>query len=115
MHHISYHILYYKAAAVYILYPLILLLMLYLTGARHKLFLAIPQLMVTVPALADLSEVTGFFYQYRENCSYVSGPFYWIPFWVEGIYLLLLVVQSVQALRDGNKAFGTIVAFVADL
>jgi len=112
-YHKSYHILYYKAAAVYILYPLITLIILYLAGVQRKLLIAMPQFLVTGFALVDLSELTGFIYRYEEDHTYAAGPLHWMPFWVETIYILLLIIQSVKALRSGDRAFGMIVAYMS--
>ena len=110
---LSYRILYYKAAAIYSLYPLILLLLLYMTGgAKHKLLLAVPELINVVLELVDISG-TGMIYYYWVAHNYDGGPLRWLPLTVEIFYLLLLIIYSFRQLRVGRAAFGTCAIFMA--
>lgn len=109
----SYHILYFKAAVVYSCYPLVALLILYLTETKHRLVLALPQFLTTILAMVDLSEKTGFIYGYLPNRRYYGGPLYWVPFFVEGTYIVILAITSMRALQRGNKGLGIIVAYMA--
>ena len=108
-HHIS-HI---NAAIIYTVYPLIALLILYLTQSKRRLFLAIPLGINTFLALLDLTEVTRLIYVYDAQNNFASGPLHWVPFFVEGIYIVLLANSSIQAIAGGDKAYGLIVAFMA--
>ena len=109
----SYHILYVKAAIIYTCYPLVALLILYLAEAKHRLALAIPQLLTTVLAMIDLSETTGLIYSYSPQRVYHGGPLYWVPFFVEGTYIVILAITSMRALQRGDRGLGTIVTFMA--
>ncbi len=110
---LSYRILYYKSAAVYILYPLIALLVLYLTeGVKQKLLVATPLIVCSVISLIDIAD-TRMIYYFRPDHSYDSGPLHWVPFWVEGLYLVLLIFHSLRLLRGGSRAQGAIVMFMA--
>ena len=113
LHDRSYHILYVKSAIIYTGYPLIALLILYLAEKKHRVLLAIPQVLTTLIALLDLSERTALIYGYRSDHSYYGGPLYWVPFFVEGTYIVILAVTSMKALQGGKMAFGMIVAYMA--
>ena len=106
-------LLYLNAAFIYMVYPLIALLILYLTQSRRRLFLAIPLVLNTLLAIIDLSEKTRLIYGYDENRTFISGPLYWVPFFVEGMYIVLLANSSIQAIKGGDRAHGLIVAFMA--
>ena len=106
-------LLYLNAAIIYMVYPLIAMLILYLTQARRRLFLAIPLVLNSLLAIIDLSEKTRLIYGYGENNQFISGPLHWVPFFVEGIYIVLLANSSIKAIKGGDKAYGLIVAFMA--
>ncbi len=106
-------LLYLNAAFIYMVYPLIALLILYLTQARRRLFLAIPLVLNALLAIIDLSEKTNLIYGYGESKQFISGPLHWVPFFVEGIYIVLLANSSIKAIKGGDKAYGLIVAFMA--
>ena len=105
--------LYLNAAIIYMVYPLIAMLILYLTQARRRLFLAIPLVLNALLAIIDLSEKTNLIYGYGESKQFISGPLHWVPFFVEGIYIVLLANSSIKAIKGGDKAYGLIVAFMA--
>lgn len=106
------HLLYFNAAIIYTAYPLIALLILYLTQSRRRLFLAIPLCLNAVIAIIDLSEKTGLIYSYGERGDFNGGPLYWVPFFVEGIYVVLLANSSFRAIKEGDRAYGLIVLFM---
>ena len=110
----SYRILYYKAAAIYTLYPLIILLLLFLAGdVKRRLLIAIPELINVAFLLVDLSGTTGFVYYYGEDHGYLGGPLNWLPITVEVFYLLLLGIYSFRLLKFGKKrALGNCVIFM---
>ena len=109
---LSYRILYYKSSAIYILYPLIALLVLYLTeGVKNKLLVAVPLILCSVISLIDLTDAR-LIYFFKLDHGYDTGPLHWLPFWVEGLYLILLEFHSFKLLRGGSRAQGAIVMFM---
>ena len=106
-------LLYLNAAIVYSVYPLIALLILYLTQSSRRVFLAIPLGLNIFFALIDLTGMTHLIYGYDDQNHFFGGPLHWVPFFVEGIYIFLLAVSSMKAIRGGDKAYGLIVAFMA--
>lgn len=109
----NYRILYFKAAGIYILYPLIILLILYMTGGvKRKFFIAVPELINIVIELIDVSG-TGLVCYYTEAHGYNGGPLNWLPFAVEVFYIFLLMIHSYRLLRVGKVAFGICVIFMA--
>lgn len=109
----SYRILYYKAAGIYTLYPLIILLLLFLAGdVKHKLLIALPELINVVFVFVDVSGTTGFVYYYGVDHGYLGGPLNWLPIAVEIFYLLLLGIYSYRLLKFGKRALGNCVIFM---
>ncbi|MBP5281242.1 MAG: histidine kinase [Lachnospiraceae bacterium] len=113
MYNKSYRILYFKAGAIYTIYPLIILIILYLTGdVKRKLLVAIPEIVNAIIVLVDISD-TRIVYYYSVDHGYFGGPLNWLPMAVEVFYLLLLGVYSFRLLKVGKKGLGLCVVFMA--
>ena len=112
-YHKSYRILYFKSGVIYTLYPLIILLILYLAGdVKHKLLTAIPELVNAVIVLVDVSG-TSLVYHYGLDHGYHGGPLNWMPTAVEVFYLFLLGIYSYRLIRGGKRGLGICVVFMA--
>ncbi len=74
MYNKSYRILYYKTTLVYWLYPLLALLLLYITGeVKRKGLVTIPLIINMVITAIDLAE-TGIVYRFTKDHHFGGGP-----------------------------------------
>lgn len=109
---LSYRILYYKTALIYLLYPLAVLLELVLvTEVKNKLLVLVPYAVSSVIALTDLSD-TRIIYYFDEYHNYHGGPLSLLPVAVICCYVVLLGFGSVKMLKQGYKSKGIIVLFM---
>ena len=109
----DYHILYPKTMLVYWLFPMTALLEIYLVvPVRHKLLLAVPQIVNMLLTLIDLFG-TGIVYSFNEKHSFVGGVLRPLPLIVVGFYVVLLTTFSIQFISRGSKSKGIIVIFMA--
>lgn len=113
MYNKSYRILYYKTTLVYWLYPLLALLLLYITGeVKRKGLVTIPLIINMVITAIDLAE-TGIVYRFTEDHHYRGGPLSYLPIYVEIFYVVLLAIYSVRCLSEKQKQKGIVVLFMA--
>lgn len=110
--HLSYRLLYYKSMLIFWLYPALTLVLLFIIwDVRHKVLLAIPQVVTMVVAAIDVTG-TGFIYWYGANHGWYRGPLGRLPFAVEDFYILLIAFFSIKLLRGKDKSKGIIVGFI---
>ena len=109
----SYRLLYYKAAIVYCLYPLLAMLFLYMTESlKHRHLITIPLIINIVITAIDITG-TGMVYHYDVDHHYEGGPLSWLPELVETFYVIIMVVHSYRYLKVKNWSKGIIVMFMA--
>ena len=109
----SYRLLYYKSAAVYILYPLLAMLLLYVAvDVRYKYLLMLPFIIAVVLSLVDISGM-GLLYNFDENYNFTRGPLGRFSVYVEVFYILLLAMYSIVYIRKKNISKGIITLFMA--
>ena len=111
----SYRILFYKTMLVYWLYPLALLLILYLTeGVRNRRLFAIPQAINMMITAIDLTG-TCLVYSFGEDHHLIRGPLVYLPFFVELSYVILIAVHSFRLLQSSRWSKGIIVGLMAGI
>lgn len=111
----DYRILYYKTTLIYWLYPLLTMLLLYITeGVRHKILIAIPLIIDMIVTGLDIFGL-GLVYSFRKDHSYVGGTFAYLPFCVETFYTLMLTAYSIRFLKNRKWAKGIVVFFMAGI
>lgn len=112
-YNMNYRILFYKTTLIYWLYPLLIMLLLYITeGMKHKYLITIPLIINMAITAIDLSGKC-IVYSFGEDHGYVSGPLSKLPEWVEVFYVLLLVVHSIRYLWNRKWSKGIIIFFMA--
>ena len=105
-------ILYLKTALVYLIYPLIILLELYLVAqTKHKLLTAIPYAIYSGVVLLNLFGVP-LIYSYSPSHSFAAGYLRMLPTAVVIFYLTLLTFCSPQFIKSGNHSKSMIVIFM---
>lgn len=107
----DYRLLYYKAMLVYWLYPMILLFLIYTVGVKHKLLIAIPQLILMILTAVDLTG-TCIIYAYSETHVYTGGPLTSFPFIVEDIYIIIFGILTVRTLGEKNNTKSAAIIFI---
>ena len=100
---LSPRILYVKTAMIYLLYPLMALLELYLVAiVKHKKLLLIPYIVSSVLVFIDLFD-TRLIYYFNEKHNYLGGPLSILPVSVLIFYVMLLGIESMHILRQGER------------
>ena len=105
-------ILYFKTTLIYLIYPFIVLLELYLVAPiKRKLLTAIPYAAYAVVVLLNMC---GFnlIYRFRSNHSFVAEKLYFLPVTITFLYLLMLMIRSPEFIKRGNRSKGMIVIFM---
>lgn len=106
-------ILYIKAAATYSLYPLMMILELFLIArVKHKILIMIPYFLELPFLIADLFGA-NFVYGYNEDHSFDSGDLHFLPALVLCFYIVLLLVYSIELMGRKQYSKAAIAAFVS--
>ena len=112
-YHLSYRLLYYKAMAVYCIYPLLTMMFLFITGkVIHRYLITVPFIVNCLITAVDTTG-SGIIYWYGTDHSFHGGPLNWLPAGVEVFYVLILFFYSVRIFREKNRQKGIIVLFMA--
>ncbi|MCR5282400.1 MAG: hypothetical protein K6E18_03450 [Lachnospiraceae bacterium] len=110
---LDYRLLYVKAALVYWLYPLLILLFLFITDhVKYRVLMTIPWLIHAVVVAIDLTG-TGLMYHYGPDHGFHGGVLAELPIFVEAFYVVLLVIYSIRNLKEQNRIKGGIITFIA--
>ena len=105
-------ILYVKTALVYLIYPLVGLLELYLVvQIKHKVWIVIPYAMYSVLVLINMFGVP-IIYMFYPSHSFAGGYLRILPAVMEFFYLILLMFYSPQFFKSGNYSKSLIVIFM---
>lgn len=105
-------ILYLKTALVYLIYPLISLLELYLVAQiKHKFLTAIPYAIYSVIVLINMFGVP-IIYMFYPDHTFAGGYLRMLPTAVMLFYLVLLMFCSPQFIKSGNHSKSMIVIFM---
>lgn len=106
-------ILYAKSAITYSLYPLLMILELFLIAKiKHKLLMLIPYF-IELPFLAADLFGTNFVYGYFENHSFRGGRLNFLPALVLSFYTVLLLVYSMKFIDQKEYPKAVIAVFVS--
>lgn len=106
-------ILYLKSALTYSIYPLLILLELYLVApVKRKLLLVLPFLADVILSIADLFGA-NLIYGYNADHSFKSGSLNFVPALILCFYIVLLMLNSPGFLRNKEYAKAAIVIFMA--
>lgn len=106
-------ILYLKTMLVYWLYPMCVLLEIYLTiPVRHKVLIALPEAVNMLITLIDLSG-TCIVYGFHEDHSFYGGPLRAMPLLLICFYTIVLSVHAVKMLISNNRQKGAIILFIS--
>ena len=104
--------LYLKTTLVYLIYPLIVLLELYLvTFVRHRLLTAIPYVIYAVIVLMNLFGVE-LIYGFGPDHAFYGGVLYILPTAMLFFYLLIFVLCSHELKNRANRSKTIIVVFM---
>ena len=106
-------ILYVKTALVYLIYPLISLLELYLVvQIKNKILTAIPYMIYSVLVIINMFGV-HIIYAFAPNHSYIGEYLRMLPVAMMFFYLILLVFCSPQFIKNGFYSKSLIIIFMA--
>ena len=106
-------ILYVKTALVYLIYPLISLLELYLVvQIKNKILIAIPYMIYSVLVIINMFGV-HIIYAFAPNHSYIGEYLRMLPVAMMFFYLILLVFCSPQFIKNGFYSKSLIIIFMA--
>ena len=105
-------ILYVKTSLIYWIYPLIVLLELYLVAPiKHKLLMLIPYAINAVIAVADLCGC-GLIYSFSANHIFQPGKLHILPAATVFFYMIMLMLRSPEFIKNGNRSKSMIVIFM---
>ena len=108
----NYRILYFKTAAVYLIYPLTAMLELYLIAPiKHKLLMAVPYIIEAVIVFIDIFD-TRIVYSFREDHTFRDGPLVNLPGIAIVFYAVMLAIYSIRVLSKKEISKGCIVLFI---
>ena len=106
-------ILYFKAAVTYSLYPLLMILELFLIAQiKHKLLIMIPYFLELPFIIADLFG-TDLVYGYYEDHGFNAGVLHILPALVLCFYTVLLFVYSIKFIEQKQYSKAMIAVFVS--
>lgn len=106
-------ILYFKAAVSYSLYPLLMILELFLIARiKHKILIMIPYF-IELPFLAADLFGTHFVYGYHADHGFDAGKLHILPALVLYFYLMILLVYSMRLIVQKDNSRAMIAVFVS--
>ncbi len=106
-------ILYLKAALTYSLYPLLVILELFIIARiKRKILIMIPYFLELPFLIADIFG-TNFVYGYREDHSFNAGTLHILPALVLCFYTVLLLIYSVRFIGQEQYPKAIIAGFVS--
>ena len=109
---LDYHLLYFKSMTIYILYPMVALILLFIIGnIKYKMLVSVPVIINSMIAVYDLSGAC-LMYGHTSDHGFLGGPFHKFPFLVEDIYIIFIVYYSVKRIKEKNISKGIILAFI---
>lgn len=108
----NYRLLYFKTAMVYILYPLIAMLELYLVAPiKHKILMAAPYAVNVSLVVTDLFD-THLIYYHTDQYQYEGGSMNLLPILVLGFYVVMLGFYSFFFIAKRSFSKGIIALFM---
>ena len=107
-------ILYMKAAVCYLIYPLLIILELYLVAPiKHKKLMLLPYFVDAGFIISDLFG-TNFIYGYNSgNYGFLPGELHFLPAAVLCFYMILLMIYSLGFIQQREYSKGLIVVFLS--
>ena len=112
-YHKSLWILYFKAAVTYSLYPLLMILELFIIARiKHKILIMIPYFLELPFLITDLFR-TNLVYGYYEDHRFIAGKLHILPALVLCFYIVLLLIHSVMFFGRKEYSKATIAIFVS--